>query len=210
MTIQEKITILKSYFLFSDLSNSELEEIAQEAQEKVFPPKKLLITQDEPTAGVYIIYKGLVKSYLISIEGKIIPLRATPPMGIVGEVEIIDDHPRVNVEALQETHVLWFTKPYFKTLLKKPSVTFHLLSIVTQKLRNANRREAEQISLSLKERTWDILQTLSQHFQNKEISLSQEEFAMLVGATRARVTEILNDFEKEKLISLAHKKITVL
>lgn len=211
MTIQEKVAILRSYTLFAALTEAELEDVARHAEEKVYLARKIIMRQHEPSSSVYVIYKGLMKSYVITEEGKIVPMRTIGAMDIVGEVEVIDNHlPTVTIETLQETHALLLTKEYCKTLLKKPSFTLSLLNIVAWKLRNANKREEKQVSLSLKERTWDILQTLSQHFPNKEISLSQEELALLVGATRARITEILNGLGKQKLIALSHRKIRVL
>ncbi len=65
------------------------------------------------------------------------------------------------------------------------------------------------VSKNLKTRTWKVLQTLSAYFPNKDINLSQEELSGIIGATRSRVTEVLNELESENKIILSHKHIQI-
>lgn len=211
MTTQEKINILKSYSLFSDLSSQELEHLASSAKEKVFPKNSFLIHQDQPANAVYLIYKGLVQIYMESVDGKVIPIRVKGPLYMVGELNLFDNEATTHVEALQDTNTLAIDKQVLLGLLKKSSsLSIKLLQEITEKLRAANKNAQEYASVELKDRTWHILQSLSSHFPNKEITLSQEELSFIVGASRARITEVLDKLVKENVISLSHKKIHIL
>jgi len=88
--------------------------------------------------------------------------------------------------------------------------TINLLETWAKKVRVINKQRENNFSLQLKERTLYALQILSTHFPNNEISLAQEELALIVGASRARVTEVLNELEKQKLIALSNRKIKFL
>lgn len=211
MTTQEKIDILKTHFLFQDLPYKELEDVAEKAKEKFFSPRTLIIDQSIVVDHVYLIYKGLVEIYFLTNDGKIIPIRVKEPPYVVGELNLFDDYSVGSVEAMQECHTLMITMNDFRGLILKHS-TFGLnvLRIVIEKLRAANHETINYATKSLKDRTWKFLEIMGTHYPNKEIPFSQEELSIVVGATRARVTEILNEFEEKKMILLSHRKIKVL
>src|SRR5258708_1300928 len=210
MTIQEKIKILQSHFLFQDLGINELERLAEKIREKVFPARTLIISQSEPIDTVYLIYKGIVEIYFLTDEGKIIPIRVKEPPYVVGELNLFDELSIGSVEAIQEVHTLMISMHEFIELIKKyPGFGLNVLKIVIEKLRAANKETINYITKCLKERTWTLLQVMAPHFSNKEIALSQEELSLIVGATRARITEVLNELEEQKLVTLSHRKIKV-
>lgn len=211
MGIQQKINILQSHLLFSELTNTQVENFVARTKEKVFAPKTIMLNQFEPANAVYFIYKGLVKIYIMNEEGKIIPIRVKGPMYIIGEMNLFDNESTASIETLQETHTLVFTKEACTRFIKEhPSFAFNLLKILNEKLRAANKQTNYYFSFRLKERTMGTLKVLAPHFINNEISLSQEELSYLVGATRPRVTEILAQLAEEKLIYLSHRRISLL
>ena len=211
MTTDQKIKLLQQFPLFKDFTTQEMQEIAQKAAEKIFPVHTMILSQDKPAQEVLFIYKGLITIYIVEPEGRIIPIRTKGPLYITGEINIVDNERNATIETLQETHALTLRIEECKQLvLNYPKFGYELLKIIVEKLRAANKSTEYYFSTSLKERTWTILQDISQHFPNNEITLSQEELANLIGATRARITEVLNELENENLITLAHRKIHVL
>jgi len=161
---------------------------------------------------VYFIYQGLVKVYLINREGKYIPVKVTGEKDFVGDLGAVDDGPvPATVEAIQETHALAISKDDFKQVIHSyPQFAINLIDLWAKKVRIINEQRENSYSLPLKERVLSALQTLAPHFTNDEITLTQEELANIVGATRARVTEVLNELQTEKYIQLANRKIIVL
>ncbi len=211
MNSRQKLEILKQYPLFNDLGEKELLRLAEKAKEKIFPSRTVILSQDQSAKEVLFIYKGLIKIYIINTDGKIIPIRTIGPLYIVGEINIIDEGKTATIETIQETHAFAFSLSDMKQLLLKyPSFGFNLLKVVVEKLRAANQQTEYYFSTSLKQRTLAIIQTLASHFPNKGITLSQEELADIIGATRAKVTEALQELQGEKLISLEYRKIQVL
>src|SRR3989338_8306221 len=101
----EKIKILKSFNLFSDLSDGELETIADYIQKKEFPAKTLFISQDEEGSNaVYFIYKGLVRVYRTTKEGREVNLSIVGEGETIGEMGVIEELPRsATAEAMQNT-----------------------------------------------------------------------------------------------------------
>lgn len=211
MLISEKVIILKNNPLFKDFSDNELEDIATLTHEKIFVPKELILDQSKPASAVYLIYKGLVQIYMLTFEGKIIPIRVKESPYIVGEMNLFDNESTASIEAIQETHTLLIPKKLcIKLLNEKPFFAIALLKTINEKLRAANKETHNFFTSRLKDRTVQVLNALSPHFADNAISLSQEELALIVGASRARVTEILDELASEKVIRLSRRKISLL
>lgn len=211
MDIQQKIEILQKHALFKGLKPNEIKILAEKTKEKKFPPGATILNQAEPATTIYFIYTGLVKIYILNIEGKIIPIRVRESPYIVGELNLFDDESSASVETILETHTLLIPKEEFIKLIHTQSLfSFNLLKVITEKLRAANNQTNYYVSSGLKQRTWKILETLAAHFPNGEIALSQEELSFMIGASRARVSEILTELEAQKLITLTRRKICLL
>lgn len=212
MTTEQKKRILKEHPLFRGLDDTTLEFTAGRVQEKIYPPHTHIINQDAIVDSVYFIYQGLVKVYLINREGKYIPVKVTGEKDFVGDLGAVDNGPvPATVEAIQETRALMINKADFNRIIHSSSqFAINLITLWAKKVRIINEQRENSYSLPLKERVLSALQTLAPHFTNNEVTLTQEELANIVGATRARVTEVLNELQSDKSIQLANRKIIVL
>lgn len=207
----DKSKTVRSLSFFSGLSDAEVELIASKLIEKVFPLNSIIIEQEQPSDSVYFIYKGAGQIYRITQDGNYANIALCGPGDIIGEMGLIDNMPRsANVKAIQETHVLMLRKEDFVNILKQnPSLSINLLKVFSQRLRNNDLMVEDVLSKNLTERTWKAIEALGKFFPNREINLSQEELAEIVGATRARITEALNLLQNEGKISLSHRKIQI-
>lgn len=211
MTIEEKITLIKKFSLFDSLNDQELIFTAQNAKPVVFSPQETIISQDKSGEGIYAIYKGLIRVFIISKDGKVIPIKIKSDPYIIGIVDVIDNERASIIEAIQETHALFIPKDCFiKIIRENARVTFSVLQLVTKKLRETNLQTEYYFSSPLKDRILHILRELAPFFPENTIILSHEEIADIVGATRARVTEVLDELSNQKIISLSQRKILVL
>lgn len=211
MTIQQRLEILKKYPLFNNLGEKELQILAEKAVEKSFPTHSIILSQGQLAKEVLLIHKGLVKIYIANEDGKNIPIRTMGPFYLIGEVNIFDEEKTATIETIQETQAFAFSFNEIKRLLLNyPTFGYNLLKIVVEKLHAANKQTEYYFSTSLKDRTWTMIQAIANHFPNKDIPFSQEEIADMVGATRAKVTEALQELQNDHLISIQYKKIHVL
>lgn len=209
MDQKSKFIILKSLPLFKSLNDQEINLIVQIVIEKVFPAKSILIHQDDKTVNAYIIVSGCVKVYRLSKNGEFINLAIIGSKKIIGEMSLLDGHSRsATVEAIQKTKVLIINYFDFKKFLyEHPNVALTLLSILSQKIRDINQKFEDKTSKNLLQRTWKVLQILSQFYPNQKITLSHEQLAEIVDATRPRVSEILHQLQKNKKIKLGRRSI---
>lgn len=212
MNAKEKIEKLKFFTLFKDLSDTELSSIAEFIHEQLIPAKKNFISQDTESNIVYFIYKGLVRAYRSTDDGLEVNLSVMGEGEIIGEMGILEELPRsANVETIQETIVFTLTKADFIQILKTyPKTSITLLKFLSKRLRNITDKVEGVMSKGIESRTIETLSILSKLFPKNEILLSHEELATIIGATRARVTEALDELESEGKIKLSHRKIKLL
>lgn len=211
MNIAERAKILKTFDLFKELGVSQLEVIAKAVLEKEFDTRTVFIEQETEADVAYFIYEGGVRVYRTTSEGDEVNLSISGAGEIIGEMALLDHGPRsATVETIQKTKALTLSQHEFKNILETHSeIAFNLLLVLSRRVRKISEVLEDVVSHKLPERTWHVLELLAKYFPDGEITLSQEELAQIVGATRARVTETLNDFEKEGKIELSHKKIKI-
>jgi len=138
-------------------------------------------------------------------------------LALLGEGEIIGEMSLFNhvvrsatVEAVQETLVLDIDGRSFRDLIdNKPKVAVGILNVVIQRLIKNHEKIKKLRFESLYHRVWDSLGVLSEHFPDGHINLSHQELSEIVGATRPRVTEVLNKLQNEGKIKLQRQKIFV-
>lgn len=209
MDSEQQIRIISAVPLFTGLTKDELKAVASKTKAVEFEAGELIIEQDDTSDGAYILCHGMVKVYRLTDDGEEINLAVLGPGEILGEMSLIDDQPRsANVEAIQHTQLLLLTREDFSKILHQHTdAAINLLATLSHRVRATNEYVEDVFSKNLAERTWKTLQTLSRYFPNNDITLSQEELATIIGATRARVTEILDQLQIEGKLTLSHRKI---
>lgn len=211
MNLVEKINIIQAHSLFQTLSHENQIHLAQITYEKRFLENEVIIEQSSSSDAAYIIIRGSVKVYRLSEDGEEIGIALLGPGDIIGEMALIDHELRsAFVQAIQVTVTLCINSHEFtKLIIDHPTIALSLLKSLSKRIRQANDHVEEITTENLFQRTQKTLEILQKYFPDKIITLSHEELALIIGATRARVTEHLNRLEKEGKITLSHRSIVI-
>ena len=94
MTLQDKAELLRHSYLFEGLTDEELAHIALVSQEVDYQPHKTIIEQGMPAKAAYVIFSGNAKAYMLTEEGKEIPLSLIKEGDLCGEMALLDGEPR--------------------------------------------------------------------------------------------------------------------
>ena len=209
MDIAQRVEHLKNTAIFALLDESQLKLIAENISVENLKSREVFIEQDTVTDTAFLIITGAVKVYRITESGEEIMLDTKGPGEIVGEMALLDGKPRsAYVETIQDSTFFCINKNKFLDVINKnPQISLNIIRHLILQIREFNERVEVQTSTSLSMRTYNTLKTLSLYFPNNDITLSQEQLASIIGATRARVTESLNELERKGLLTLSHKKI---
>ncbi len=212
MDITEKTAILRKFSIFGSLSDQAFLDVGSKTHEIAIDEGKVFIRQGDTVGPIYFIYNGLAKIYRLNENGMVANLGFAGEFEIVGDMAFITSQNRsASVEAMRKVDALVLSPEDFKNILYAyPEISIQLMQIFSQRLRKSNASSEEMMFQNLTHRTWIALETLSKYFPEKSITLSHEELAEIVGATRARTTEALHQLQKEKKIQLSHRNIHIL
>ncbi|MCH7843499.1 MAG: cyclic nucleotide-binding domain-containing protein [Chloroflexi bacterium] len=136
---------LRHVWLFSEMSDEQLESISSFTFEKSFDPGELIVEEGQTGNGLYVIVSGNVEV----LKGD---LAATPQVlakrgagDVFGEMALLGEWPRTaSVRALDDVQCLGIDRWVFLSQLERqPKVTIRLLQILAQRLRDSDARLAE-------------------------------------------------------------------
>ncbi|SRR5258706_599917 len=205
------LSLLSSSFLFRGLNSLQLQEIVQKTSYRTYPAGHILIEEDIISERVIYIIHGLVKVYKLMPDGKEIFLAIEKTGNYLGVMDLNNEPGSATIETLQNTKVLIFYKRDLISILQKnPFLWERMYRIILSKLNELKQFHSIRLGNDLYQRTYLLLQFLSEFSNNHTVVLSQETIASIVGATRPRVTEILHALKDAKKINISPKKITVL
>ncbi|KVT64378.1 Crp/Fnr family transcriptional regulator [Burkholderia ubonensis] len=161
------------------------------------------------------VHRGLLKLAIFNASGRGCTFSGVPSGGWFGEGSVIKREPRkYEVVAIQRSTVLYVPADTFHALLDS-SLPFTRFVI-----HQLNNRMGEFIASIQNSRLLDVdarvAQALAQLFNpdlypdtGPSLAISQEELGMLVGVSRQRINQALQQLEKRGVLRLAYNQIEV-
>jgi len=136
--MQDSITKkLKSISFFSDMSEYDLQQIAEITEEKTYEKGEAIIEERTSAERFFIIYRGKIEITKQFEDGEQFVLAVHSDGDFFGEMALLDEGPRsATARATEPTSVLEITRPNFETLLyKAPVVAYHIIRELSSRLR---------------------------------------------------------------------------
>jgi CRP/FNR family transcriptional regulator len=136
--MQDSITEkLKSISFFSDMSDYDLQQIAEITEEKTYAKGEAIIEERTSAERFFIIYRGKIEITKQFEDGEQFVLAVHSDGDFFGEMALLDEGPRsATARAVEPTSVLEITRPNFETLLyKAPVVAYHIIRELSSRLR---------------------------------------------------------------------------
>ncbi len=201
--------ILKSTEIFKCCTLSELEAVSLHAIRRSYAPYSVIVRQEDPSRGLFVLLQGSVKVVHHFEDGKELALAILHPYECVGEMSLIDGEPHsATIETLEKTEILILTQESFKKVIEQvPTVSFGIMKSLSQRLRKSNTQLADMAFLSIPGR---LAKKLVEMHQNHSIELTHKELASLIGANRENVSRALKNFEQLGYIRIQRSKIEIL
>lgn len=213
-----KISYLSKITLFESLPMDDLMEIDRMAPMTTLPKKTVIQTPDQYREGMYVVKQGKLRLYKVHSDGKQFTHSILGPGNLFGELDTISLGTReMFIETIEETVLCSLGKEQFEQFITaRPQLAMKLLSVLSERLME---RDAllEKLALGdILERVAHLLLQLSKQFGTEQdgfhkidISLSHQEIAYMIGATRESVTGILNELAREGVIRTGRMSIEV-
>lgn len=202
-------TYLRNVPVFRNLPSPVLDRLAEEATFRGFLRGQHVFAPGEPGRGLYIVVKGRVRVYRMSVEGREQTLRVAVPFQTLGESVLFRSHQRHASHALCVESSTTLILPAGRLLPLTeayPVLAQAFLREFSERIQDLEERLEETALLSLEQR----LARLLLEAESMSLSSSPRELAAYLGAARESVNRVLLRFAKDGLIGKEGRSFTIL
>ncbi|MCH7737673.1 MAG: cyclic nucleotide-binding domain-containing protein [Chloroflexi bacterium] len=136
---------LRHVWLFSELTDDQLESISNFTFEKNFEPGELIVEEGQTGNGLYVIVSGTVEVLKGDLAANPQVLAKRGAGDVFGEMALLGEWPRTaSVRAVDSVQCLGIDRWVFLSQLERqPQVTIRMLQILAQRLRDSDARFVE-------------------------------------------------------------------
>lgn len=209
--------ILQRNFLFCDLPEPSLHQLASLANRRTFRKGEVVFLEGDAGDALYGVISGSIRVATSNNDGKQIFLNMMEHGDVFGEISVIDGQPRTaTAEAVESTSLIVIQRHDFRKLMERePVVAIHMLQILCQRLRWTTDIVHEAMLLPAPGRIAKrLLHLVSAHGRQTdaglELRMSQAGLASFLGVSRQIVNQNLQDWREAGLIDLRRAKMIVL
>ena len=214
----DKISLLESVPIFSDLSKSDLTRISDRMTHRKFTKNQMILLEDDLGQTFFVIAAGSVKITRLSDDGREVILAMLGEADFFGEMSLLDGDGRsANVVALEVSEVLTLARNEFLDILEQyPKISISLLEELTNRLRKSDQ-QIESLSLSDVEQRIGItlirlaeeLGTIKQGSVKIKNLPFQQDIANMAGTSRETVSRTFKLLEEKGLLSRQGRQLVI-
>lgn len=218
MPAMERREVLRRIHLFADLTDRESDTILDLMHEKTLGKGAAVFHQGDSGGGLYLLLAGSVKISRTGRDGRDVTVAVLHEGNFFGEMSLIDGQPRsASATTTQTTRLLMLDREHFQRyVLSQARIVAKMLRELSKRLRAADQTIENLALSSVHDRLFCLLGHLGRRSPLKdgkgliERAPTHQELAELVGSSRETVTRTLAAFEREGLIVIERKRITLL
>lgn len=190
--------VLASTQLLNELPDDIIERLRGQAEVRHFERNEVIFQQGEPAEELYVVQSGQVAISQASIDGRESVVAVLEPPSLFGELPLFDSAPRMaDARALSSTDIVAVRYEHVRTVLdERPQLLWPIVRLLAQRLRAVDEALADAVLLDVPGRTAKRLLELAGGNDDFSTSLTQEELAALIGASRERVNKALATFQR--------------
>ena len=214
----DKLSLLQSVPIFSELSPSDLNKIAERMVRRAYTKGQMILLEDDLGQTFFVIAEGSVKITRLSDAGREVILAMLGESDFFGEMSLLDGAGRsANVVALEASEVLTLARNDFLDILQQyPKISISLLEELTQRIRKSDQ-QIESLSLSDVEQRIGItlirlaeeLGTIKQGNVKIKNLPYQQDIANMAGTSRETVSRTFKLLEEKGLVTREGRKLTI-
>lgn len=204
---------IKHFPFWENLSQREKELIAENTGTQSYKKGEVLYGSEEDCAGIIIVEKGQLRTYVLSEDGRDITLyRLYEDDVCVMSASCALDAITFDVfiEAVTDSSVLVVNSKVFKEIVKQNIyVEEYMYRLTTMRVAEGMWSMQQILFMSFDRRLAIFLLEEAKKNNSNEIKFTHEQIAKLMGSAREVVTRMLKYFSDEGMVNLSRGTITI-
>jgi len=210
---------VKESHLFCNLPEPALQRLSEITVSTTYPKGATLFVEGQPSMGVFILCMGHVKLSTSSADGKTLILRISEPGDLLGLPATISGRSyEVTAEVIEPSQANFISRADFLNFLHDHGdATLHVAQELSETYQSAfAEMRTIGLSHSAREKLVRFLLDWSAHHSSTNgavkfsLTLTHEEIAQMIGASRQTVTRLFTDFKKSNLLQIKGSSVTIL
>lgn len=204
---------------FAELTNGALEHFTNITRQVTYPSGAVVFKEGQPVAELFLLSEGQVKLFAKSSGGHTMIARIARPGDVLGLSAMLNDLPHeVTAETLCPCSLKHVDRPLFLRFLQTYAEAGYIAALVLAKEHREVFLSARRFALSpsASARIAQLLigfadeEARSGPLASFDLTLSHAELASLGGVSRETVTRVLNQLERDGIISRDDSHLTIL
>ncbi|WP_330444316.1 Crp/Fnr family transcriptional regulator [Flavobacterium sp. C4GT6] len=208
--------IVREFSSLKALNKEELLKMANCKTSYIIKKGEPIFTEGENVNGIFCIKDGVCKLSKLSENGNEQILKLVAKGELLGQRSMISDEPvNLSAVALEDMEVCFVPKSEILGFFNENNqFSMNVMKSICGDLKEADDHLVNMAQKSVRQRLAETLLELHETFGTNEdkslrIKLSREEIAGMVGTATESCIRLLSEFNKNGLIELSGKKITL-
>jgi CRP/FNR family cyclic AMP-dependent transcriptional regulator len=210
--------LLKTVPIFAELSDADIDSLAQLASRRHFARETPVFFEHEEGDSFFMILEGRVKVTILGDDGREVILSMLGPGDFFGEMALLDDEPRsATAIAVEDCDLLSLQRSDFEGVVtSRASISSALIKVLSARLRKANHQISTLALLDVYGRVARVLLDMARdegrRLRDGRIAFrraTHQEIANRIGTTRETVTRMMKDLERQGLIRVEGREFIV-
>ena len=197
--------------LFCNLSPSAVQKLAAITSAAAYPKGAILFVEGQSPRGVFILCSGRVKLSTSSADGSTLILRISEPGEVLGLPATVTGKPyELTADVIEPTQANFIHREDFLHFLREHGEA--ALRVAQQLGETYHSAITEMRTIGLSHSATEklarfLLDRAADHAEEKgeirlTLTLTHEEIAQMIGASRETVTRLFADFKKKELLQV--------
>ena len=178
----------------------------------------MLFVEGQSPRGVFILCSGKVKLSTSSADGKTLILRISEIGEVLGLAAVVSGKPfQATAEVLEPTQANFISRNEFLEFLRGHGEA--ALRVAQQLAENYHHALSEMRTIGLSHSAGEklarfLLDWIAEHHTGNgeikvKLTLTHEEIAQMIGASRETVTRLFTDFKKKQLLQIKGSTLVI-
>jgi len=204
--------------LFCNLEPAALQRLSEITGTASYPKGATLFVEGQASRGVFILCSGHVKLSTSAADGKTLILRISDPGDLLGLPATISGRPyEVTAEVIEPTQAnfigrtefLNFLREYGEAALRVAQDLSETYQSAFAEMRTIGLSHSAGEKLARFILDWSANHTAGEDVVKFKMTLTHEEIAQMIGASRETVTRLFADFKKKNLLQTKGSTLTI-
>ncbi len=215
MAILSNLELIRRVPLFSTLTQSQAESVADAVVKRRFKRGEVIVEQGKKSNFLAIVLTGRARVVTTDTRGREVILATMNPGDYIGEMSLIDNQPHsATVRAEVQTDVLILGRMEFaRCLPENTSMAYAVMKGLVQRLRNADRKIESLALMDVYGRVARALLEFAQEDKDGKLVIrervSRQDVAKMIGASREMVSRVMKDLEDRGFIEVTEDGSTL-